>query len=64
MELDGATNATFQIFDVLGNVVAVHAGDGIWQWDATSAGIVSNGTYFIRASNGTTVTTKRLVLQR
>ena len=64
MQLDGAVNATFQVFDVLGNVVAMHTGAGTWQWDATSGRLVSNGTYFIRASNGTTVTTKRLVLQR
>jgi hypothetical protein len=64
MQLDGAENTTFEVFDVLGNVVASHTGEGTWQWDATSAGLASNGTYFIRASSGSVVATKRLVLQR
>jgi hypothetical protein len=63
MQIDGATNATFQIMDILGNMVASHVGSGTWQWDATAAGL-TNGTYFVRATSGTSVTTKRLVLQR
>ncbi len=63
MELDGATSATFQIFDILGNVIASHVGSGTWQFDATASGL-SNGTYFIRASSGESVATKRFVLQR
>ncbi|MFI5202348.1 MAG: T9SS type A sorting domain-containing protein [Candidatus Kapaibacterium sp.] len=64
MELDGATNVTFEVIDVLGNVIATHTGTGTWQWNANAVGLPSNGTYFIRASNGNEVTTKRLVLQR
>lgn len=63
MQIDGATNVTFQIMDILGNMVASHVGSGTWQWDATAAGL-ANGTYFVRATSGTSVTTKRLVLQR
>ncbi len=63
MEIDGATNATFEVVDILGNILASHGGSGTWQWDANSYGI-SNGTYFIRASSGGSVTTKRLVIQR
>jgi hypothetical protein len=63
MQIDGATNATFQIMDILGNVIASHVGAGAWQLDATAAGL-ANGTYFVRATSGTSVTTKRLVLQR
>jgi hypothetical protein len=64
MQLDGAQSATFEVFDVLGNVIASHTGEGTWQWDATSPGLASNGTYFIRATSGDLVATKRLVLQR
>ncbi len=64
MQLDGSENTTFEVFDVLGNIIASHTGEGIWQWDATSAGLASNGTYFIRATSGDVVATKRLVLQR
>ena len=64
MELEGAANATFEITDVLGNVIARHTGSNDWQWDANSAGGPKDGTYFIRASNGNAVTTKRLALQR
>ena len=63
MELDGATTATFQVFDVLGNVIASHVGSGTWQFDATASGL-SNGTYFIRATSGGLVATKRLVIQK
>ena len=62
MELDGASNATFEVIDVLGNVIASHTGSGAWQWNANALGL--DGTYFIRASNGNEVTTKRLVLQK
>ena len=64
MELNGAMNATFEVIDVLGNVIAAHSGSGVWQWNASALGLPSDGTYFIRASNGKEVTTKRLVLQR
>ncbi len=63
MEINGATNATFEVMDILGNVVVSHVGSGTWQWDATASGL-ANGTYFIRATSGTSVTTKRLVIQR
>jgi Secretion system C-terminal sorting domain len=63
MQLDGATNAIFEVFDVLGNVITSHTGEGTWQWDATASGLV-NGTYFIRASSGELVATKRLVIQK
>ncbi len=62
MQLDGATNATFEVFDVLGNVMVSHVGSGTWQWDAS--GLTSNGTYFVRATSGDAIATKRLVLQR
>jgi Secretion system C-terminal sorting domain len=63
MQLDGATNAAFEVMDILGNVIASHVGMGTWQWDATASGL-SNGTYFIRASSGELVATKRLVIQK
>ncbi len=63
MQLNGTSIATFEVIDMLGNVIASHAGTGMWQLDATASGL-TNGTYFIRATSGTSVTTKRLVLQR
>ncbi len=39
MELDGATNATFEVMDILGNVIARHVGTGTWQLDATASGL-------------------------
>ncbi|HEY3875623.1 MAG TPA: choice-of-anchor D domain-containing protein [Candidatus Kapabacteria bacterium] len=61
-QLDGTGAATYQIYDLLGNVLATHTGTGLWQWDPN--GIVADGTYFIRASNGTTIVTKRFVIER
>jgi len=63
MQVDGATNATFEVINLLGNVVASHVGTGMWQFDATSAGL-TNGTYFVRATSDGAVTTKRIVLQK
>jgi hypothetical protein len=69
MELEGAANATYEVMDILGQVVASHTGSGIWQWNASSATEAADGTYFVRAissdaSGYALVTTKRLVLQR
>ena len=64
MELEGTPNATFEITDVLGNVIASHSGTRDWQWDANSIALPKDGTYFIRATNGVSVVTKRLVLER
>ena len=69
IELEGATNATYEVMDILGHVIASHTGSGLWQWDPTSSALGSDGTYFIRAfsadaSGSSLVTTKRLVLKR
>ncbi len=64
MELEGATNTTFKLIDVLGNIIASHRGTNVWQWNADALGLLKDGTYFIRASDGNGVTTKRLVLER
>lgn len=66
LELEGTSTATYQVLDVLGNVIAQHSGVGPWQWNPEN---IVGGTYYVRAeghdaSGREFITTRRIVLVR
>jgi hypothetical protein len=59
--LDGAQPTTFEVLDVLGNVVAHHEGSDAWEWNAIG---LPDGVYYIRATANGTENMGRILLSR
>jgi hypothetical protein len=71
IELKGLSGVTFEVLNVLGNVVARHSGAAdVWQWNSASQATgLADGTYYVRAvgrdaSGREVVLTRSLIVNR